>query len=69
MYKGFPGAAVVKNLPASAGDSGNTGAIPRSERSPRGGNGNPPQYSVLENSKDRGVWQVTKTGTQLSTEP
>ena len=47
----------------------NTGATPGSERSPRGGNGNPPQHSVMENSKDRGVWQVTKSGTQLSTEP
>ena len=39
--------------------------------SPGGGNGNPPHYSCLENSMDRGVWQaaicgVTKSGTQLS---
>ena len=44
MYTGFPAAAVVKNLPASAGDSGNTGAIPWSGSSPRGGNGNPPVF-------------------------
>ena len=46
---GFPGGAVVKNLFANAGDSGNAGSIPGSERSPGGGNGNPPQYFCLEN--------------------
>ena len=39
----------VKNLPASAGDIGHAGAIPGLERSPGGGNGNPLQYSSLEN--------------------
>ena len=42
---GFPGVSVVKNLPASAGD---TGPIPGSGRSPGGGRGNPLQYSCLE---------------------
>ena len=50
---------VVKNLPANAGDIRDTGLIPGSGRSPRGGNGNPFQYSCLENPMDRGAWQVT----------
>ena len=40
----FPGGAVVKNLPANAGDTGDAGSIPGSARSPREGNGNPLQY-------------------------
>ena len=52
----FPGSSVIKNLPASEGDAGDTGLIPGLERSPGGGNGNPPQYSSLENSMDRGAW-------------
>ena len=42
---GFPGGSVVKNLPANAGDAGDTGAIPGSGKSPEGGNSNPLQYS------------------------
>ena len=44
---------MVKNLPANAGDAG---SIPGSGRSPGGGNGNPLQYSYLENPMDRGTW-------------
>ena len=44
---------MVKNLPASAGD---VGLILGSGRSPGGGNGNPLQYSWLENYVDRGAW-------------
>ena len=44
-------ALVVKNLPANAGDAGDTGSIPGSGRSPKGGNGNPLQYSCLGNSR------------------
>ena len=47
--------AVVKNLPASAGEARDTGSIPGSGRYAGGGHGNPPQYSCLENSIDRGV--------------
>ena len=47
---GFPGGSVVKNLPANAGNAGDTGSIPVWERSPGGGNGNPLQYSCLEKS-------------------
>ena len=43
---GFPAASVVKNLPANAE---NTGSIPGWGRSPGEGNGNPLQYSCLEN--------------------
>ena len=50
---GFPGGSVVKNLPANAGDEC---SIPGSGRSPGEGNGNPHQYSCLENSMDRGAW-------------
>ena len=62
---------VVKKPPANAGDIGDTGSIPGEGRSPRVGNGNPLQYSYLENPMDRGAWQatihgVTKTWTQLS---
>ena len=53
---GFPGGTVVENLPASAGRHETLGSIPGSERVPREGNGNPLQYSCLENSMDRGAW-------------
>ena len=52
VYMGFSGDSVVKNLPANAGD---VGLIPGSGRSPGEGNGNPPQYSCLENPMDRGA--------------
>ena len=45
-------ALVVKNPPANAGDIRDTGLIPRSGRFLGVGNGNPLQYSCLENSKD-----------------
>ena len=49
---------MVKNPPANAGDAGGTDSIPGSGRSPEGkkGNGNPLQYSCLENPMDRGAW-------------
>ena len=47
---GPTGGSVVKNLPASAGDIGDRDSIPVSERFPGVGNGNPLQYSSLENS-------------------
>ena len=47
---------MVKNLPVNEGD---TGSIPGSGRSPGGGNGNPLQYSCLDNPKDRGAWWAT----------
>ena len=61
---------VVKNLPANTGDIRDGGLIPELGRSPRGGHGNPLQYSCLENPMDRGAWRatvhrVTKSWTQL----
>ena len=49
-------ALVVKNPPASAGDTKDVGLIPGSGLSPGEENGNPLQYSGLENPKDIGVW-------------
>ena len=54
--KGFPGGAVVKNLPASAVDTRDIGLIPEPGRSPEVKNGNSLQYSCLENSMNRGAW-------------
>ena len=47
-------ALVIKNLSANAGDTRDTGLIPRLGRSPRGGSDNPHQFSCLENPVDRG---------------
>ena len=62
---------MVKNLPGDAGDMGDMHSIPGSGRSSGEGNGNPLQYSFLENSMDRGAWQATvhrvaKSQTQLN---
>ena len=59
---GFPGGSVVKNPSTNAGDTGDVHSIPGSGRSPGGGNGNPVQYSCLENPRDRGVWRATVHG-------
>ena len=53
---------MVKNPPASAGDARDVGLTPGSGRSSGGGNGNPLQYSCLQNSVDRGTWQATVHG-------
>ena len=50
---------VLRNLPASAGDIRDAGSIPGLGRSPGGGQGNPLQYSCLENPMERGAWQAT----------
>ena len=63
---GFPGGSVVKNLPAIARDSGDRGSISGSGRPPGGGNGNPFQYSCLENPMGRGTWQATVHGIEKS---
>ena len=65
---GFPGGSVVKNLPANAGD---LSLIPGLGKSPGEGNGNPLQYSHLDNPMDRGTWQaivhgVAKSWTRLN---
>ena len=53
MTCGLPWGSVVMNLTASAGD---VGSIPGMGRSPGEGNGNPFQYSCLENPMDGGAW-------------
>ena len=60
---GFPGGSEVK---ASACNSGDLGSIPGSGRSPGEGNGNPLQYSCLENPMDRGAWWATVHGAAKS---
>ena len=59
---GFSGDSMVKNLPASAGTTGDVGSIPGSGRSPGEGNGNPLQYACLENPMDRGACWATVHG-------
>ena len=68
FFSGFQGGSDGK---ASAHNKGDLVSIPGSGRSPGEGNGNPLQYSCLENSMDRGAWQatvhwVTKSWTRLS---
>ena len=58
-HLGLPGGSAVKNPPANAGDMG---LIPGLRRFPGGGNGNPLQYTCLENPMDRGAWWVTVHG-------
>ena len=53
---------MVKNLPANTRNTGEAGSIPGLGRSPGEGNGNPFQYSCLENSMDIGAWQATTHG-------
>ena len=54
---------VAKNPSANAGG---VGSIPGSGRSPGEGNGNPLQYSCLENPMDRGAWRATVPGVAKS---
>ena len=68
MDESFPGGSEVK---VSACNAGDLGSIPGSGRSPGEGNGNPLQYSCLENPMDRRAWWatvhgVTKSQTRLS---
>ena len=63
MPMGFPGTSVGKESACSAGDAG---LIPGSTRSPGEGNGNPLQYSCLENPMDGGAWRVTVHGVAKS---
>ena len=54
---------MVKNLPATQAD---LSSIAGSGRSPGEGNGNPLQYSCLENPMDRGIWWATVHGVKKS---
>ena len=63
---------MVNNRPANLGDARDVDSIPGLGRSPGGGNGNPLQYSCLENTMDRVAWWATDPGvpksqTRLST--
>jgi len=60
---------MVKNPLANKGDAGDMGLIPGSKRFPGEGNGNPLQYSCLENSMDREAWWVTVHGVSKSQAP
>ena len=57
--KTYQVALVVKNMPDNAGNITDMGSIPGLGRSPGEENGNPLQYSCLENRMGRGAWQVT----------
>ena len=59
----FPGGSDSKTSACNAGD---LGSIPRWGRSPREGNGNPIQYSCLENPMDGGAWRATVHGVAKS---
>ena len=61
-FTGFPSGTVVKNPLANAGNARDVGLILGLGRSPGVGNGNPLQYSNLENSMDREIWQVIVHG-------
>ena len=56
---GFPHGSDGRESACNAGD---LGSIPELERSPGEGNGNPLQYSCLENPMDRGAWWATVHG-------
>ena len=69
--RGFPHSSVGRESACNAGDPA---SIPGSGRSPGEGNGNPLQYSCLENPMDRGAWQTTvhgvaRVGHNLATKP
>ena len=57
---------MVKNPPVNAGDTRDAGSIPGLQRSPGEGNGNPLQYSCLENSMDKGTWWAIVHGVTKS---
>ena len=68
---GFPDVSAGKESTCNPEDTGDSGLIPGSGKSPRGGNGNPLQYPCLKNPVDRGPWWATvhgvsKSWTQLS---
>ena len=56
---------MIKESACNAGDTGDLGSVPGLGRSPGEGNGNPLQYSCLENSMDRESWRATVHGTTI----
>ena len=63
---GLPGGTVVNDPPANAADVGTTGLISGLGRCSGGVNGNPLQYSHLENPMDTGAWQAIVHGVAKS---
>ena len=59
---GLPDGLAGKESACKAGGTGDAGSIPGWGRSPGGGNGNPFQYSRLENPRNRGTWWATVCG-------
>ena len=59
---GFPGGSMVKNPPASEGDTGDVGFILGLRQSPGEENGNLLQYSCQESPMDRGAWRAIVHG-------
>ena len=57
---------VIKNVPTNAGDIRDVGSIPGSGRFPGEGNGDPLQYSCMENLMDSGAWWATVHGVSKS---
>ena len=60
--KGFPDGSAVRESTCNAGDVGDAGSVPGSGRSLDRGNGNPLQYSCLENPTDREAWKARPQG-------
>ena len=58
----LPGGSVVKNPPINVGDARDADLIPGLGKSPGEEDGNPLQYSCLENSMGKGAWQATVCG-------
>ena len=59
---GFPDGSADEESACSSGETGEACSIPGLGRSHKGGNGNPLQYSCLQNPTDRGAWQATVHG-------
>ena len=66
MTDTYPGGSVVKNLPANAGDAGDTGLIPESGRSPEGGNANPFQLCLGKSHGQRNLAGYSSWGCKES---
>ena len=60
---------MAENPPANEGEIRDAGLIPGAGRPTGEGNGNPLQYSFLENSMDRGAWQASPQGQKASARP
>ena len=66
MSNVIPSDSESKESACCAGDTGVAGLIAGLGRSPEGGNGDPQQYSCLENPIERGAWQATVNGVAKS---